>query len=414
MNADFLRPVAQLVLALCLWAGGAPWARGAEPEVLFEDDFAELDGSFPPPSPSASSSVEHNTLVVTVQEDRQSLNFYQSMLFQDVDLSVRVQLAAPEAGNEAVIGIGFWVTDYRRYYAFVISDTGRVAVFAPGSGKFFPVPWRPSSALKTDAGEWNELRVVTVGQRATAYLNGKKIASFKGNPPAAGSLVGPLLAAGTGEAATGRFSQLRVLAPSGPDATISVDDERPADPNVIYADDFAELDPGWGEESGMLSAKNHALLIRPPPRRLAEQIYRNASVDGIDASVNVKVSDGDPEAVCGAGIVFWASSNDHVFLVLDNGKVQVIHWAKNGWEKLLDLRPPAAAKFKLNAANELRVVTKGNQATLSINGVAVGTVTSAAPIEGHWKFGLVGLSGEAQAVAEFRSLVVRKPQDSPN
>lgn len=407
-----IRRLAFATLASLLCLAGAAGLCAAEPEVLFEDNFSELESSFPPPNEFAKASVENNMLVVTVAPERYGPNFYQSMLFGDIDLTLRVQFAAAETQGGTTFGIAFWGFDTGRYHRFVISNNGFVGVVADGPHSYLPVPWRRSSALKSGADVWNELRVVTVGKRATVYLNGEKIASFKGEPPESGSLIGPIVVTSR-EPATGRFANLRVVAPSGSDAVASAEPSKPSDPNVIYSDDFTELDPAWGPESEFLSLKDGALSIRPGPNSSQWSVYQRAPVDEIDASVKVVTTDSDPASATCAGIIFWSTSNDdfYTFEVSDLGQVQFAHWTKGRWLLPLGLRDaPAPAKYLPDSVNELRVVTTRKKATGYLNGVSVGTITSPVPIRNGQQFGLFAEAHQTAGVAEFRSLMVRQPQ----
>ncbi len=407
MIVHVFRGVAFAFVVFWLYAAGE-WLRAAEPEVIFEDNFAELEGSFPPSDAAASSSVENNTLVMTAQPGAFRENLYQSMLFQDVDVSVRVQLATPKAQTGSLLGIAFWALDKDHYHVFAVSDTGRIAVLVMGRRNYQPVSWRDSSALKTGANDWNELRVMTVGNRATVYLNGQKLASFKGQPPDSGSLIGPMVGAFE-QPMTARFSNLRVVVPSGPDAK----PEGPSDPNIIYSDDFAQLDPGWGEEAADLTAKGNVFSLKVEPGYLRRAIYEGVVVDDIDATVKVTVGDKDAASVCSAGIIFWANDNQdyYTFDLNEAGQIRVAHRLKDRWLYPVSLQAPRApAKFKPDAPNDLRVVTSGRKAMVYLNGAPVGTVTSAAPFQRPWKFGLAIESDKAPAVGEFRSLLVRKSQ----
>lgn len=383
--------------------------RAAEPEVIFEDNFSELDASFPPSDAAASSSVENNTLVVTAQPGAYRENLYQSMLFQDIDLSVRVQLTTAKSQTGSFLGIAFWALDSNHYHVLAISDNGNVAVVAMGRRTYQPLSWRVANALKTGADEWNELRVMTVGNRATVYLNGQKLGSFKGQPPESGSLVGPVVAA-YDQPVTARFSNLRVVVPSGPDAKLP--DEH-SDPNVIYSDDFARFDPGWGEEAADLSAKGNVLSLKAEPGYVHKVFYEGVIVDDIDASVTVTVGDKDPASICSGGIIFWADDYQdyYIFDLSEKGQISISHKLKDRWLYPVNAQAPRKpAKFNPDAPNELRVVTSGRKAMAYLNGAPVGAVTAPAPFKRPWKFGLAASADKVPSTAEFRSLLVRKSQ----
>ncbi len=398
---------ASLFLAFCF--ARSPELLAAEPEVLFEDDFSELDSSFESTGENLKSSVEDHNLVIAATPTWGSKAFYQSAVFSDADITVRVRLADPEAEKGAEAGIGFWALNYSEYYAFVLSDSGTVAAFSTNGKRWvYPVRWRRSSALKTGADEWNELRVVTIGNWATLYLNGKKIASIKGKPPEGGSLMGPIFYAGS-EATSARFSELKVVAPSGPDAIVP--EEKPTDPNALFADDFSTFDPAWGTESGIASVKDNKFIIKPQLEYGYHFLNGAVLATDIDMSAKVRISDNDPKSYCTAGLVFWAQGEDDFFILQlgDDGTVGVDRLLKGRWLSPMAYKPaPAQAKVQPGAATELRVVTNGKKATCYVNGVSVGSITTQ-PIKGDWQFGMFAQSGKDQAIGEFSSLKVLKP-----
>jgi len=54
----------------------------------------------------------------------------------------------------------------------------------------FPVRETDVPDLKKGAGQTNSLEVQTVGNKATLFVNGTKIAEFNGKPPEGGGLIG--------------------------------------------------------------------------------------------------------------------------------------------------------------------------------------------------------------------------------
>lgn len=395
-------------IAIGLLTAGLPFVAAAEPELLFEDSFSAVDGSFSS-SEHIKYSTENGTLLVAADADWWTKPLYQSGIFEDIDYTVRVQLADPDAGKDAYIGLVFWAQDYENYTFFAISDTGNISVFnAKGQQMTSPLSWRAFSSLKTGSDEWNELRVITVGSRATIFLNGKKVTSFKGRPPQGGSLIGLIYSAGK-ESSVGRFQSLKVVTPSGPESTPPASD---SDPDIILADDFSTLDPAWGSESGNLSVKDGTLVIKPDLGYINRYFYQAMTVADVDASVKVRVSDTDSESYSTVSLLFWAAANDDYFMfdLDDRGQIGVSRFLKGRWLTPLAYKKlPVEAMFDPTALTELRVVTNGKKATLSVNGFAVGTLVNP-QLKGDWQFGLGGQSGaKSQSVCEFQSLSVRNP-----
>ena len=68
---------------------------------------------------------------------------------------------------------------------------GNFAVCRDMNDKFLhPIPWQPSDVVKKGLNQVNEVRVITKGKTATAYINGTQVASFKGFPADGGTQVG--------------------------------------------------------------------------------------------------------------------------------------------------------------------------------------------------------------------------------
>ncbi|MFO0917882.1 MAG: hypothetical protein U0872_06145 [Planctomycetaceae bacterium] len=396
-----------ILLNLCL----AAWvpAYGADQEVLFEDDFSALDGSFDP-SGFVKASVANNVLTVDGEPGYWRRLLYQNGVFGDVDLSAEFQLASPDAEKGAYVGLVIWARDYNDFTTVAISDSGTLGAFASTpTNTLTKISWRQLEGLKRGPSDWNQLRVVAIGKRAVVFLNGKAAGSFKGQPVDGGNLIGMIYSSGS-EASTGRIRNLKVLTPKGDEIKAPEGED---DPNMILSDDFTELDSGWGEESASLSVKDQKLVVKPEAGHGYRAQYQSQAVTDIDATVKLRLTDNDPESGCAAGMVFWltGSGTDYFsYQLTDSGQFGVSHWAKDRWLNPLSYRAiPAEAKFDPAGANEMRVVTNGKKATVYLNGVSVGTITNTMPVKGDWQFGVYAECGKTQATAEFSSLRIRKP-----
>ena len=128
--------------------------------------------------------------------------------------------------------------------------------------------------------------------------------------------------------AVARVRQLRVVAPSADDAAVS---ESNTDPDLILADDFSVLDPGWGAEAGNLSVKDKSLIMKPKPGYVFGLLNQAITVEEIDAAVKVKISDNDTTSECAAGIIFWAVAADDYFIFKldEHGGISVSRLLKN-------------------------------------------------------------------------------------
>lgn len=394
---------AAALTALLFVAAVAPaWCQ--EPELLFEDDFSVLDASLG--EADDTQSVEDGALVKKLTENMWWRSFYQSMVFEDIDLTIKVQMPDLMAEQGGGIGVMFWGTSADDMYVLEISDSGTFAVrrFTP-TRILYPVMWRSSDAINVEPEEWNELRVVTQGNVATIYINGKEQVRLKGRPPAGGSFVGLFFETGESAADEGRFTALKVVAPPPGDAAVA------GDPSALFSDDFTTLDPGWGSATDALKVVDGKLVITPTVDKAWTKFYEADVVDGdFEASLKLHVNRmNDQEYPMGA-LAFWGTGLDDywAYYLLPDGTIGVIHWMKDKW--LFPMKGkaiPAEAKFDPNGMTELKVVAQGRRLTFFVNGVNVGSM-SGMPPKGGGYVGMYNESAKSGGSVEYDDFVVKR------
>jgi hypothetical protein len=394
------RVVFSLAVAAALSLGGALHAQ----EILLEDDFSSLDPSL---KNEGIVSIDDNVLTIKLTKEHWWDPIYQAMLFENADINVKVRLGDPTAETSSMAGVVFWGLNADEFYVLQFSDSGTYSVAHATPERWtYPITWRDAEGLKTEPDEWNDLRIVTVGRRATVYINGNEAGSFKGRPPAGGGVVGYFAQMGS-EDGQADFSALKIVEP--PASAIGAE---PEDPDMILSDDFTVFDPGWGSETGWFGVKDGHLFIQFDAQQTYNALYQSEAFADIDAAVKVKLVDGKDDAYCGGAITFWAtdtSTDFWQFELFDSGQFGVFRRVKDRWVTALALQPaPEAAKFDPAGENELRVVTEGRKATFYINGVEAGTIMGQPPKD-NWFFGLFGESGDAAVTHEFTDLVVKDP-----
>ena len=401
LRISYSRAAAALVLAWSLLG-----ARGAvAQEALFEDDYAALDAAFG--EPSESINVEKGALVAKLDANKWWFPFYQNNVYENADIRVKVQIPDLSAENGAGIGVTFWGQDGENLYILEIGDSGNFAVrrFAPNR-YLFPVSWKPSDAIKTEPGAWNELRVVTVGNRATIYINGKEQATIKGHPPEGGSLVGLFFETGEAAKDEGRFSAFKVLEPTDTGAPAADEDA-----GALYADDFATLNGGWGAEAGNFGVRDGKLFVVTEPGMSSTRFWEGDVFSGdFDVSVKCHIDQKNAEEFPTGGFAFWAAGwDDHyTFQIYNDGTVSVCRWLKTRWlYPMKNKAIPAEAKFDPKGMTELRIVTQGKKATLYINGVSVGTISGQPPADGSY-LGTYSESAASGSVLEYDDFVVKQ------
>ncbi|MEX2307898.1 MAG: hypothetical protein WD738_09920 [Pirellulales bacterium] len=177
-------------------------------EFQYEDTFDELDPSWG--EPNQTYFVQDGVLVLKLDPGWSSWPINQGMIFEDADISVRTRQVTGKNFMQAV-GLIFWAESPENFYVFATNRENAFVVIRRVKDKWLtPVTWRASDALKKGLDEWNELRVVTKGNRATIYINDNEILSLKGQPPAGGSFIGMFAGSPEDEAITYEFDDLRV------------------------------------------------------------------------------------------------------------------------------------------------------------------------------------------------------------
>jgi hypothetical protein len=108
----------------------------------------------------------------------------------DLCVTVAWPAAMPSPANEDTVGdvgVLFWKRDNDNYYMAAISPDGIVVVSRYLNDQWLTIA-NPShsDAIKTGAGVANEIEVTTKGNTGALYINGTKIADFRGQAPPGG------------------------------------------------------------------------------------------------------------------------------------------------------------------------------------------------------------------------------------
>lgn len=377
-----------------------------EAEDLFADDFSALDPSLG--DESDSLGVSDNVLFYKQKAGYYWRTFYDALLFDDADATIRMRLDFG-AETDAVVGLAFWGVDLDEYYVVMISDAGTYSVsHASPGGWHSPVPWRSTDAIKVDPEAWNEVRVVTSGRRATIFINGREVVRVKGRPPAGGSLFGLYCQGGKADLVA-EFSELRILqGPPPPEGDLA------SDPNVLLSDDFSTLDPAWGSQQGWFDVRDGHLAIDFDARQSFNPLYSGDAFPDVDATIKARIGGDSVDPDAAAGLIFWAEEteddeNYYLLQVYGSGQVGIARRVNGEWRYPLRAREmPPEAKNDAKGWTELRIVTEGKRATAYVNGVKLATIPGQPP-KGAWKIGVFGQSGDAASQSQFSDLVVRKP-----
>lgn len=181
--------------------------------------------------------------------------------------------------------------------------------------------------------------------------------------------------------------------------------------NVVFEDKFTTLDPAWGSPSAVLNVKDGKLVITPE-KNTTQTILNQSNVIPNDMEASYSLSFIKAMApTWGSGLVFWAKDYDEYYAVLINaqGWFGVQRHVANRYLLPVAWRESDAVKKGEGAENQVKVVTKGKQATIFINGKEVITL-SGQPPEGGSLIGFKAASGpEGANTVAFSNLVVSQP-----
>jgi hypothetical protein len=180
---------------------------------------------------------------------------------------------------------------------------------------------------------------------------------------------------------------------------------------VLFEDKFAALDPSWGTDDHAAAADGK-LTLTTADQGWTSHILNQGTTFG-DASYCATVAFPAVKDVGSAiaGIVFWGTDDDHYWMlavspigqftvehkVAANRLLQPVRWTEN----------PAVAKGAGNHY-DLEIQTKGNQATVFVNGTKLGQVSGEPPDGGSLTGVYWSLPAEADSRIEVTALKVMK------
>ncbi len=401
-----------LAVSILLFASKSALAcKGSQ--VLFEDNFAILDPSWG--DQNANLSVANGKLTIQPEVNQSYTVINQANLFEDMDACVKISLAKSDDPNYGG-GFVFWAKGYNDYYYLMITGDGWFTVRRWTNNRSLePVPWRQNSALKKTLGEVNLVRVMTKGSEAKVYINDTEVITFKGQPPEGGGFIGF-----TGNSPANvknknvwEFSELKVTKLEAATVTTPTVSNESKGGEVLLEDNFATLDPGWGAATDNFNAANGKLTLQADLNAGLVGLNQSNRFEDMDASIKVNMAKSDDQA-WGGGLVFWATDYDNYYAVLvsANGQFSVRRYVNARSLAPVDWRDSTVIQKGIGQVNQLRVVTKGSQATVYINGVEVVTFNGQLP-QGGGFIGVKGSSAEkSQIVWEFSELKVTKPSPS--
>jgi hypothetical protein len=150
---------------------------------------------------------------------------------------------------------------------------------------------------------------------------------------------------------------------------------------VLFEDKFTSLDPSWGAPGPVMDVKDGKLTITPE-KNTSQTILNQANVfpndaEGSFAMTYVKA----PAPTWGAGLVFWAKDYNEYYALLINaeGWFAVQRYVAGRYLLPVAWRESDAIKKGEGAENQIKVATKGNKATIFVNGKEVISLSGQPP-----------------------------------
>ena len=187
----------------------APFAEVSSAQVLYEDNFTNLDPSWG--TPGEILSVREGKLVLKPALNTTQSVLNQSNVFDDADIELQITLSNGDPGVPG--GLVFWAKDYSNFYCFCIDANGSFKISHFVIDRWLnPVGWTQSDSINKGVGQTNKLRVVVKGRQAAAYINDKEVITISGQPPQGGGCVGISGGSAQDSQNTWEFANLRVIA----------------------------------------------------------------------------------------------------------------------------------------------------------------------------------------------------------
>lgn len=180
---------------------------------------------------------------------------------------------------------------------------------------------------------------------------------------------------------------------------------------VLFQDQFASLQPSWGEPSAAIKVDNGELVLSPVAGTYTWAINNAGLYDDIDMCVSVTTVAGIDPSQALAGPIFWYQdvNNFYVFELSPNGKASVWRRQRGRWLAQVEWRDAAGANKGDGGINELRVTTAGGDATFYVNGTEFRKIAGSPPEDGQLVGLFAGSPEDGAAVFQFDGLRVTKP-----
>jgi hypothetical protein len=163
---------------------------------------------------------------------------------------------------------------------------------------------------------------------------------------------------------------------------------------TLFLDDFSTAEPAWGPFQAENKVENGELVVTPVPSKQWPQFNEAAVYEDMDFCADVIATSKDPNTSW-FGLMFWGVdyNNYFVFQVSLNGRISVARLQKGKWLTPVPWQDSPAGLVKpAGETNALRVVVRGQRATLFLNGQQVMEFKGTPP-SGGGKIGVYAIAG---------------------
>ncbi len=204
--------LAAISVALLLAGAGSALAVCPGPNVLYQDSFDQLQPTWG--QPSATVKVDKGALVLSPAVGSYVWIVNNAGIYDDVDMCVTVTTVTGVDPTQAKAGPIFWYQDVNNFYVFEIAPNGKASVWRRQRGKWLvQVDWQDAASANKGDGTSNEMRVTTVGDDATFYVNGTEFKKLSGSAPDNGKQIGLFAGSPDKDAAVFSFDDLKATKP---------------------------------------------------------------------------------------------------------------------------------------------------------------------------------------------------------
>ena len=181
---------------------------------------------------------------------------------------------------------------------------------------------------------------------------------------------------------------------------------QPVTPMPLFSEDFSFADSAWSLVDAHIG--DGMMTHTPKPEHWSNAFYYGALFKDADVRVKARIMDSSDRTSTASSLAFWHADGKNFYVLTfwhDSGFIRVTRYQDGNTIAVVE---KTIENYHLSADGwaELRVVTKGNIATVYVDGVEEGKFKGQAPAQG-WKIGMFASAPKTgTATVAFRDLRV--------